>query len=284
MFKVVLKDVTTAPFAASSNVSRKALTSGIQFNPATILLVDDVELARILLKGFLESSGFNIIEAENGKDAVETAKRHHPDLILMDMKMPVMDGYLAVKNIRNSNSKLSKTPIIAVTASAMIEEEEKALAAGCDGFLRKPVHMAELVKELMRFLPHSQVDPFQIPDDNVSTRTTNGFDAEQITQELTSKLPELIMLLENEMMNQWQRANNTFIISEIIKFAQTIKDTGEAYAFPFLSSYGEKLSVQAKTYDMEKLPDTLNLFPGLVNQISESIPDKTDAVGDRDST
>ncbi|OVE82516.1 hypothetical protein BVY04_00710, partial [bacterium M21] len=127
----------------------------ITFKPATILITDDIDYNRELLTSYLNQFDFNFIYAENGREAIEKAKIHHPDLIILDMKMPVMDGYEASKII-NNDDELKDHPIIAVTASALKSDEE-LIATLCDAYLRKPASKLELVAELMRFLPHTEL-------------------------------------------------------------------------------------------------------------------------------
>ena len=115
-----------------------------------ILLVDDSEDNRFLIREYLKNTGHEIIEAENGEAAVEKAKRGQFDVILMDMKMPVMDGYSATKQIRfwETLTRLPRIPIVALTAYAMEDEQEKSLACGCDLHLSKPVSKKDLLSVL----------------------------------------------------------------------------------------------------------------------------------------
>ena len=118
--------------------------------PLKILLVDDVDFNRILVKEYLKNSNHIIIEAQNGKQALEEAKRGEYDIILMDMQMPILDGYSATKEIRKWEEETGHhhTPIIAVTAYAMKEEEEKSLKIGCDHHLSKPILKERLMEIL----------------------------------------------------------------------------------------------------------------------------------------
>jgi signal transduction histidine kinase len=115
-----------------------------------ILLVDDVEFNRILIKEYLKNTKHIITEVENGKIAVEKNTDEPFDVILMDMQMPIMDGYTATRQIREWEAKTGHEhiPIIAITAYAMKEEQEKSLAAGCDQHLSKPILKENLIKVL----------------------------------------------------------------------------------------------------------------------------------------
>lgn len=111
-----------------------------------ILVVEDNEDNRRILVYRLRKIGeFEILEAQNGLEAIEMTEKHVPDLIFMDLKMPVMDGWEATKRIRQTDVG-GRVAIIALTAQAMAGDEQKALAIGCDDYLAKPVVDPELVR------------------------------------------------------------------------------------------------------------------------------------------
>ncbi len=116
-----------------------------------ILAVDDVPASRLLLRKMLSGIGFLVQEAANGQEAVDLWSSWHPDLILMDMRMPIMDGYEATRRIK-SQPQGSKTIIIALTASAFEEERVVVLSAGCDDFMRKPFYETELLEKISQYL------------------------------------------------------------------------------------------------------------------------------------
>lgn len=125
---------------------------GITRLPAgKILVVDDGDANRRLIKLILEKAGCQVSEAENGKIGLEKALANNFDLILMDMQMPVMDGYKATATLREAGSK---TPILALTANAMTGDREKCFAAGCDDFLAKPVKIDEVLRTVAQYLAH----------------------------------------------------------------------------------------------------------------------------------
>ena len=128
----------------------------IRFERATLLIVDDIDYNRELLKGFLQGYDLSLVEAENGREAIEKSEADPPDLILMDMKMPVMDGYRAV-DILKQHPELSHIPIVAITASAM-KEDEKLIKRMCQGYLSKPVGRTDFISMLMTCLPHTRLE------------------------------------------------------------------------------------------------------------------------------
>jgi len=108
-----------------------------------ILLVEDDEMSRDMLSRRLLRSGFSVVTAENGQLAVEEVRRDPPDLILMDLSLPVLDGWAATAQIRALEIK--QMPIIALTANVMSGEKEKAFTAGCNGYETKPVAYERLL-------------------------------------------------------------------------------------------------------------------------------------------
>jgi two-component system, cell cycle response regulator DivK len=115
-----------------------------------ILVVDDTEWNRDLLVQLLEDE-YDIVQAVDGEEAVKKAEQQRPDLILMDLGMPVMDGWEATRKIK-ANSALQSIPIIAVTSHAMVGDEIQAREAGCDDYLPKPIDENELIKKIKKFL------------------------------------------------------------------------------------------------------------------------------------
>jgi two-component system cell cycle response regulator DivK len=117
-----------------------------------ILAVEDQEDNMQILRDLLTSAGFEIIEAENGEEAIAAVAKRRPDLILMDIQLPIIDGYEATRRIK-ADPTLRSIPIIAVTSHALSGDEEKAKAAGCDGFVPKPYSPRQLLAKVREFLP-----------------------------------------------------------------------------------------------------------------------------------
>lgn len=118
-----------------------------------ILIAEDYEDTRAYMRILVESYGYEVYEAANGIEAVEVAKDHPPDLILMDLSMPIMDGLTATEIIRKSIADISRVPIIAITAFGDLFKE-KALAAGCTHLVAKPLDLDTLEPLLERYIKH----------------------------------------------------------------------------------------------------------------------------------
>jgi two-component system cell cycle response regulator DivK len=115
-----------------------------------VLVVEDVDFNRDLLVQLLEDK-YQVIEAVNGQEGVELAGKERPELILMDLSLPIMDGWEATRRIK-ANPDLSSIPVIALTAHAMVGDQEKALAAGCDDYLVKPLNEDILMAKIAKYL------------------------------------------------------------------------------------------------------------------------------------
>ena len=117
----------------------------------TILYVEDNPDNRLLVKRILLAEDYSLIEAIDGKDALNVLKTAHPDLILMDINMPDMDGYTLTAKIK-SLPGFERVPILALTANVMRGDKEKTLEAGCDGYIQKPLDIDQLTREIEKFL------------------------------------------------------------------------------------------------------------------------------------
>jgi two-component system cell cycle response regulator DivK len=117
-----------------------------------ILVVEDTEDNRQIVRDLLTAAGYELIEAVDGLDGVAAAEREQPDLILMDIQLPGIDGYEATRRIR-ALPALAKVPIIAVTSYALSGDEAKTREAGCDGYVAKPFSPRQLLAKVREFLP-----------------------------------------------------------------------------------------------------------------------------------
>jgi PAS domain S-box-containing protein len=161
-----------------------------------ILVVEDTYESRVLIKTMLELAGIEVLEAANGKEGLRMFAAHAPDLVLMDMRMPVMDGYEAIERIKAS-AQGKKTPIIAVTASAFEEDRQKVLASGADEFIRKPILANELFAKIQErlhivFLYVEESQSMAASVDKSSAKSM----AEGLPRELTGQLKEALTVLD----------------------------------------------------------------------------------------
>lgn len=126
-----------------------------------ILLVEDNEMNRDMLSRRLQKKGFEVICASDGESAVAMTSAHKPDLVVMDLSLPILDGWEATRRIK-ANPETKAIPVLVLTAHAMAADRERALAAGCDDYDTKPVEMSRLVDKIVRLLgatPGGTIDP-----------------------------------------------------------------------------------------------------------------------------
>ncbi len=116
-----------------------------------ILVIEDNETNMYLISFILKKTGYEVIEARSGEEGVELAIKEKPDLIIMDIQLPGIDGLEATQKIRESEAD-GEIPIIALTSYAMIGDKEKALAAGCTGYIEKPINLDTLMGEIKKYL------------------------------------------------------------------------------------------------------------------------------------
>ncbi|MBP7280016.1 MAG: PAS domain S-box protein [Leptospiraceae bacterium] len=255
-FSIILRDIEVA-------VSEKAIiereyeslyfNEEIKFEPAKILLVDDVSINRELIIQFLKKySTLEILEAENGKIAVEKANEYNPDIILMDIKMPVMNGLDAIKIIKSSKNT-SMIPIIALTASAF-EQTKLEVTAISNAYLQKPVSRKELVSKLCEFLRNeTQIGEVKLVDTSLG-RESIDLENKKI----------LLTIITKDKMNRLKELQDVLDISESISFANEMISQGEEYNYESLIHWGLSLKKSAQLFDSEKIIILLKEFYNLV--------------------
>jgi two-component system cell cycle response regulator DivK len=118
---------------------------------AIILYIEDNSDNRLLIRRILEAEGFTVLEAANASQALKHIESHPPDLILMDINLPEVDGYTLTAQLK-TRPDLRRVPIIALTANVMRGDRERTLEAGCDGYIQKPIDVDSLPTQIHRFL------------------------------------------------------------------------------------------------------------------------------------
>jgi two-component system cell cycle response regulator DivK len=130
------------------------MNGGRQNTPPTIMVVEDFEDNRFMMRRLLEMSGYRVLEAVNGEEAVILARSERPGLILMDLSLPQLDGLAATRRIRQ-HAELRNVPIVAVSAHDTADFHADALAAGCNDYVTKPIDFDQLEELLNRLLPRN---------------------------------------------------------------------------------------------------------------------------------
>jgi signal transduction histidine kinase len=155
VFKIILRDIQVPIIEETETVAPEQTFNlkTMSFEKVHILVVDDVTFNRLLIKEYLVQVNLDVIEAENGREALIVTEKSHPALILMDIRMPKMDGYEATRKLKE-NPRTKDIPVIALTASVAPETIQNIMTLGFDGYLSKPVNSHEILKELSRYLKY----------------------------------------------------------------------------------------------------------------------------------
>ncbi len=124
----------------------------------TVLLIEDNEQNRYLATFLLELSGFTVVSAADGRSGINLAQSLMPDIILLDIQLPTMDGHAVARHLR-ANDTLSTIPIVAVTSYAMAGDRERCLEAGCNGYIEKPINPDTFIEEISAYLGASSSSP-----------------------------------------------------------------------------------------------------------------------------
>ncbi|MCP4111113.1 MAG: response regulator [Desulfobacteraceae bacterium] len=266
IFNIIIGNVEIPSYFESPEPKdTQADIDAMKFEKSLILIADDIEINRKLLKEYLEDYDFSFLEAKNGQETVELAKQHHPNLVLMDMKMPVINGYKATQIIKH-DTDTTDIPIIAVTASVM-KTQEKRIESLCDGYLRKPVSKNELVIELSRFLNNTtEQSDFKQPD--MKTEHQEYYDETPGDPEILSRMPDLLKLLDGQVKT-WEDISDTLTINDVEDFASLMKKMGTEYSYKPLATWGDRLESAALMFDMDALPEILETFPEIISNIKK---------------
>ncbi len=235
----------------------KNITKELKFKPSIVLIVDDITDNRKLVHSALKPYGLTIIEAVNGKDALEKLKNIKVDLIFMDIKMPIMDGYEATQIIKN-DPQLKKIPIIALTASVMGKDMEKIINYKFDGYLRKPVGIDKLVEEMARFLPHQSLE---IKEDNGMQISQNGY----------KYLESVIETLEKKFLITWEKIKDKGDFEPIENFANELKSLIENKGIYLLEGFAKELKLSCESFDIEQIDFLMNNFPNVIKKLKKML-------------
>jgi PAS domain S-box-containing protein len=231
------------------------------FNKATILIADDVETNRNLIKEIFSTTNIRIIEAKDGQECISKTEQFKPDIILMDIRMPVVDGYEAIKKIRN-NKVISEIPVIALTAFAMEEDKKKIIENDFNSFLSKPIQISDLYKELSKYLKYKVQ-----ADSGKSKITTYDFDLDKLSDKVLKELPGIIDELQEKFIPKWKLVKKNHFVNEIMNFGNQIENFGNNNSLNILGDFGKDLVFYANSFDIENMDIVLNSFPGIIEKI-----------------
>lgn len=237
--------------------------AALHFEKATILIADDNKENRNLLKDLLEYSSLDLMEAQNGLEAIDLARKHLPDLILMDLRMPEMSGIEATLMLKE-NEATRKIPVIAVSASSKIVSKEQLQSQIFDGFLMKPVNFAELIEILKKYLPLKE------EKDNREKKNTFAFERHYSDEELR-QLKEALTTLQTDLIPRCKEALKRQVIDEMEEFGRDVLIIGHQFSLEPLIDFGEKICTFSDNFEINQLMSEMKKFPKMVDDIQQMI-------------
>ncbi|MFO7818602.1 MAG: ATP-binding protein [Halanaerobacter sp.] len=230
------------------------------FESARILAVDDIQSNRELLKAILEKQSLKVTTAVNGRSAIELAQQEEFDLILLDLKMPDIDGYQVLEEIKDGQLN-QDTPVLALTASATKDEIEKIRRTSFDNFITKPLQKDSFLKLLTNYLDY-ELKEIKAEKEKITDITKEEIELDE------SKLENLITELEDEVMVDYQELEQTFIINEVEEFADRIEQIALDYELEFLVDYAGQLREYTSSFELDKARKHLNKFKVLFDKLN----------------
>lgn len=244
VFQIELPEVENVRYQQERESLVRVLPS--RFYPARVLLVDDVENNLLLLRSLLEPFPFQLYLARNGQEALNLAAEYQPHLILMDIKMPVMDGISAFEHLKQ-DSALKNIPVVALTAFSLHEEESDLLKHGFHGYLRKPIEIDKLWECLQLFLAYRSLDASPLP-----------LLAPHLSAEEAQKLAAI---LTEQLLPIWEPIQNAWVLDDIEGFASRLNQLTTEYAFEPLAEYSQRLQAQLRNFELDQTHLSLQEFP-----------------------
>lgn len=268
VFTVKLDDVQVAVIQERRKRARFEQSSSYVFEKAKVLIVEDIEVNRHLIKTILRNSGLEFIEAENGKIAQTKAFESHPDIIIMDVRMPVMDGFEATRLLK-AQKEFKDIPIIAVAASDTKDQREKAKEAGCADFLSKPVIPSVLLDTLAEYLPHTKTAVEEVTEEDSSALAK--LNIENLTDDEKLALNTALEKLNDDFMDTWKELNVTMVLDEIQQFGENMEKFGREKGLCELEKWGTKITKFAKYFQIKELWESFPEFPSLINSLKNAV-------------
>lgn len=233
----------------------------IAFADSTVLVVDDFSSNIEMIESLLSSSNIKVLAADNGEMALDILKYTSPDLILLDMRMPGIDGYETAQRIKADPGK-KHIPLIAYTAS-VFSSEKLEKSKNFEGFLYKPVNRNALFKLLLRFLK-----PVTEPARKKNYKHEILL-SDTISPALLSKMPEILKILNDKFEPMWKAIKDSLVLFKIEAFADELRELADYYDFGYLSLYAIRMRDESEMIDLESLGNTLEEFPMIINEIKQ---------------
>jgi len=233
------------------------LSPAIKFSNATILVVDDVDFNRELVREYLINTDIKILEAGTSDETINILKKNKVDLILMDIRIPDIDGYTLLEKIRNE--KISECPIIAFTATAMIIDSIK-IKQCFDGRLIKPFNQEELYNEIKKFLPYR----IESRISEILHQKSKEIEIAEVPLNFIENLDEFLIILDEIKTLKIEKFIDVIIINDIEEFLDELNILLNIYKFEEFEEYINRLKSVVVAYDVTGIKKTLQSFDELI--------------------
>jgi len=238
-----------------------------QFQPSTLLIVDDVESNRELIRGYFRDTAHTLLFAEDGKQAISATLKHLPNLILLDLRMPRPNGR-EVAEFLKSHGQTQHIPIILFTASSQFKDKQY-LTSICDGLILKPVNLMGLIAALKPLLPPVLESPLVGEGQQTWDDLQKGLPLDpRVTQ---TQLGELLAELEQIEQKTWEDLCQTLEIEAVEQFVETLEKLNLEYAYLPLENYVQTLDKQLDRFDWDEIPQTVLKFKTLLEILAEEV-------------
>ncbi len=262
-FEVCLKDVK---ISSDHNPKIKPKPNAFEyshysFKKSKILVVDDVRFNRYLLKELLLKVNQDVLEAKNGKEAISMARQYAPDLIIMDVRMPVMDGNEATVKLK-ADPNTKKIPILALTGDIISTARKKTLKKGYDGYLTKPVKIDKLLNELSKYIQHTILE----------TKEKKLFSfMELFKKEEIQKPKVMINTLQTEFLPYCTSFENAMVITQVKGFGEKLLELAKEHNAQPLIAFSRDLIGNAAVFDIIRIKKNMEKLPVLLDEIIQRL-------------
>jgi len=226
----------------------------VEFETSSILVVDDIQLNRKLIIESLKEQNITLYEASNGQEAIDIVKKFKPNLILMDIKMPIMDGLEATK-ILKKDLRYKSIPIIALTASIKAKGIEN-LAILFSGYITKPLHFDDLINELKRFLPYKTSDKKIEVSDNFQILRIDENTVDIFKQEF-----------QINIRTYWKKAAAGCSFEDILEFSNILKEFSITHNQKSLIKYTDTVNIAIENFDITAIENLIKKFANLLKEV-----------------
>lgn len=241
-------------------VEKAGVDDQIVFDPSVILIADEIEISRNVLKGYLEDTGFTIVEAVNSDEALELAEKYRPSIIFIDVRISGSDVFEVLKFIRSSDT-LKNTKLVAFTAmQALDDDDERAVLF--NGYLRKPASQRDIFAELKKHIPYKN-------NNSVAAEKNLPQQDVEFSRELMERMPAIIERLEKDFIPRWTESSEMLIIDDVETFAADLRELAGNSGLTHISDYSVSLIENAQSYNVDEVKKLMRTFPSLIESLKK---------------